>query len=508
MTAAFLGVDIGTSGCKSLLLSSAGKVLGTETVAYDFQQPRPGWSEQDPKVWRAGARDTVRKLLQKVNADIQCIGLSGQMHGMTALDAAHRVIRPAILWNDQRNEEECDQITESAGGIAELAKLTGNRMLPGFTGGKILWHRRHEPELFEQTRLILNPKDYLRLVLTGEIATEVSDASGTGLFDVGKRQWCGKLIEQIGLDQTLLAPVAESIEVTGRITDAAAEEFGLQAGIPVIGGGGDAVIQTLGSGVYRPGTLQTTIGTAGIVATMLKAPIENSEGRVQISCNVLPETWHCMGVSLNAGSALQWWRATHSGYDTDQPQFEAMAQSAAAIPAGAEGLIFLPYLMGERCPWPDPHASGAFVGLRSHHRLAHFHRAVFEGIIFSLRDMASQVSPGKRAGAETVHTSGGGAASPFWNQMQADIFGVRTVVTQYASHGAAFGAALLAGIAHGNWSVADDLDNIRASETEWRPRPELVDRYDRYFAIYSALYSALHDVSQRLAGLLIEENRQ
>lgn len=508
MTAAFLGVDIGTSGCKSLLLSSAGKVLGTETAAYDFQQPRPGWSEQDPKVWRAGARDTVGKLLQKVNADIQCIGLSGQMHGMTALDSAHRVIRPAILWNDQRNEEECDQITESAGGIAELAKLTGNRMLPGFTGGKILWYRRHEPELFAQTRLILNPKDYLRLVLTGEIATEVSDASGTGLFDVGKRQWCGKLIEQIVLDQTLLAPVSESIEVTGRITDAAAEEFGLRAGIPVIGGGGDAVIQTLGSGVYHPGTLQTTIGTAGIVATMLKAPIENSEGRVQISCNVLPKTWHCMGVSLNAGSALQWWRATHSGYDSEQPQFDAMAQSAAVIPAGAEGLIFLPYLMGERCPWPDPHASGAFVGLRSHHRLAHFHRAVFEGITFSLRDMANQVSPGKRAGAETVYTSGGGAASRFWNQMQADIFGVRTVVTQHASHGAAFGAALLAGIAHGNWSVADDLDNIRASETEWRPRPELVDRYDRYFAIYSALYSALHDVSQRLAGLLIEESRQ
>ena len=506
MMAAFLGIDIGTSGCKSLLLSGAGKVLGTETAAYDFQQPRPGWSEQDPKVWRTGARDAVGKLLQKVRADIQCIGLSGQMHGMTALDSARQVIRPAILWNDQRNQAQCDQITEAAGGIAALTKLVSNRMLPGFTGGKILWYRQHEPELFERTRLILNPKDYLRLVLTGEIATEVSDASGTGLFDVNKRQWCGKLIGQIGLDQALLAPISESTEVTGRITASAAEEFGLRPGIPVIGGGGDAVIQTLGSGVYQPGALQTTIGTAGIVATILQAPIDNFEGRVQLSCNVLPETWHCMGVSLNAGSALQWWRITYSEHQGEPPEFDAIAGLAAAVTPGAEGLLFLPYLMGERCPWPDPHASGAFIGLRSHHQLRHLHRAVFEGIVFSLRDMASRVSPANRTGAEAVFTSGGGASSPFWNQMQADIFGARTVVTKNASHGGAFGAALLAGIAYGNWSAADSLDNICVAEAEWKPRPEFADRYDRYFAIYSALYGTLHDVSQRLSGLLTRED--
>lgn len=503
MEGAFLGIDIGTSGCKSLLLASDGSVLGAATSRYGFEQPREGWAEQDPQIWRAGVRDSVGKLIHGTDARILCVGLSGQMHGMTALDASHRVIRPAILWNDQRNAAECDKITEMAGGLSDLIGLVNNRMLPGFTGGKILWFAGHEPKDFARTKVILNPKDYLRLLLTGEIATEVSDASGTGLFDVVKRRWCSPLTERIGLDRSLLPPVLESTQVTGQITDSASDEFGIPAGTPVIGGGGDAVIQTLGSGVCRTGTLQTTIGTAGIVATTLDAPMENRDGRVQISCNVLPASWHCMGVSLNAGGALSWWRESHVADVSQLPEFGAMAEMAAQAPPGADGLLFLPYLMGERCPWPDPLARGGFVGLRSHHRLAHLHRAVFEGIVYSLRDMANHVDSKTGAAPKVVHASGGGASLSFWCRLQADIFGARTVVTQNASQGGAFGAALLAGIASGAWHTSN-IDKICAIEAEWQPNRDLAHQYDRHFAVYRTLYESLRAASHRLSDLMTE----
>lgn len=506
MEGAFLGIDIGTSGCKSLLLGDDGSVLGTETVGYDFEQPREGWAEQDPEVWRQAAGNSVRKLVNGVNAQILCVGLSGQMHGMTALDVSGQVIRPAILWNDQRNAAECDEITEMAGGVEKLAGLVNNRMLTGFTGGKILWFARHEPEAFERTRIILNPKDYVRLILTGEAMTEVSDASGTGLFDVVNRRWCVSLMERIGLDQSLLPPVAESMETTGRITSSAAEEFGIPESTPVIGGGGDAVIQTFGSGVFRKGVLQTTIGTGGIVAMALETPVENRDGRVQVSCNVLPDSWHCMGVSLNAGSALSWWRKAHLGADTRSIGFDEIADMAAQASPGADGLLFLPYLMGERCPWPDPRVRGGFVGLRSHHQLIHFHRAVFEGIIYSLRDIASLVCEKGGEAPEVIHASGGGASSSFWNQLQADIFDTRTAVTRNASHGGAFGAALLAGMATGTWDLSQDIKGICSTEVIWYPRRELAAQYDRFFGIYRKLYESLREVSYCLSDLMSGEN--
>lgn len=504
MLGAFLGIDIGTSGCKSVLLADDGSVLGAETVRYGYVQPREGWAEQDPQIWYTGARDSVKKLLDGVDAHIFCVSLSGQMHGMTALDSSHRVVRPSILWNDQRNAAECDKIIEMAGGLDKLTGLVNNRMLTGFTGGKILWFAKHEPEAYEKTNIILNPKDYLRLLLTGEAATEVSDASGTGLFDVVNRRWCTSLIERIGLDMRLFPLVTESMEITGYVTNLAAEEFGIPAGTPVIGGGGDAVIQTLGSGVFRKGTLQTTIGTGGIVTMALDAPFENRDGRIQISCNVLPDSWHCMGVSLNAGSALSWWREAFATDGLRLAEFDAMADLAAQVSPGADGLIFLPYLMGERCPWPDPRARGSFVGLRSHHRLAHFHRAVFEGIIYSLRDMASYVSTQRNESPEVIHASGGGASSSFWNQVQADIFGAKTVVTKNASHGGAFGAALLAGIATGAWSPSKDIERICVTEAEWQPNHEFAELYSRYFSIYRTLYESLREASYRLSDLTSE----
>jgi xylulokinase len=299
---ALLGLDIGTSGCKALLLGPDGRVIATDTAAYPLSQPRPGWTEQNPQLWIEGARQAIAGVMGKATGiELLCVGLSGQMHGLVPLDAAQQVLRPAILWNDQRNGAECARITEAAGGLQALLEATNNRMLVGYTGGKILWMQRHEPELFARLTTVLNPKDYLRLRLTGEIATEVSDASGTGLFDVRARVWATALMERVGIDPALMPPVFESQMISGRITVAAADVFGLPAGTPVVGGGGDSVIQTIGSGVIAPGELQTTIGTAGILAAALDAPQDNPDGRLQLFCNVAADKWHCMGVSLNAG---------------------------------------------------------------------------------------------------------------------------------------------------------------------------------------------------------------
>ncbi len=501
MKGAFLGIDIGTSSCKALLLSSDGEILGTETQPYAFEQPREGWAEQDPAVWIKGAAEAVRALRRRIEAEILCVGLSGQMHGMTALDKTHAVLRPTILWNDQRNAVECDEITDLAGGLSALTGLVNNRMLPGFTGGKIRWFAKHEAAAFEKTKIILNPKDYIRLVLTGEIATEVSEASGTGLFDVVARRWSKPLLELISIDPALLPPAYESQEISGRVSASGEATFGIPKGTPVIGGGGDAVIQTFGSGVLGPESLQTTIGTGGIVATALHAPLANAEGRVQVSCNVLPDLWHCMGVSLNAGSALAWWREAHSATPQSAPAFDQLSAAAASISIGADGLLFLPYLMGERCPWPDPHLRGGFIGLRAHHRLEHFHRAVFEGISFALRDMAERVNPTAQAENRLIYASGGGASSAFWNKLQADVFSAPVVTTASAAHGAAFGAAVLAGIGAGHWPGPEAVNPLFAVEGRWEPEPQATAAYDKYFAIYRSLHGALESVTHQISDL-------
>lgn len=503
MTAAFLGVDIGTSSCKALLLGADGMVIGTQSSPYDFDQPREGWAEQDPALWKDGASHAIGALLSEHDVELLCVGLSGQMHGMTALGADDAVLRPAILWNDQRNAAECAEITGLAGGTEELVSLVGNQMLPGFTGGKIRWFAKHESEIFERTDIILNPKDYIRFLLTGEKVTEVTDASGTGLFDVANRRWSEELIDRIGLNARLLPRVLESAEISGQVTASGETLFGIPAGTPVIGGGGDAIIQTLGSGVIAPGRLQTTIGTAGIVAAAADAPLPNPGGRIQVSCNILPDKWHCMGVSLNAGSALAWWRALQGDAGQSLPDYNDLSAAAEQVAIGAEGLLFLPYLMGERCPWPDPDARGAFVGLRSSHSLAHMHRAVFEGIVYSLRDMASLVDPQTADEDRVIHASGGGSSSEFWNQMQADVFGAAVVTTSNSTHGGAFGAAILAGIGAGHWSGARDVTQICAEERRWTPQASAHSRYSAYFSHYRTLHDALRAAHHGLSKLQV-----
>jgi xylulokinase len=502
---ALLGIDIGTSGCKALLLGRDGRVIATDTAAYPLSQPRPGWTEQNPQLWIEGARQAIAGVMSKApGIHLLCVGLSGQMHGLVALDAAQQVLRPAILWNDQRNGAECAQITEDAGGLQALLAVTNNRMLVGYTGGKILWMQRHEPELFAKVTTVLNPKDYLRLRLTGEIATEVSDASGTGLFDVRARVWATALMERIGINPGLMPPVFESQMISGRICVAAADVFGLPAGTPVVGGGGDSVIQTIGSGVIAPGELQTTIGTAGILAAALDAPLDNPDGQLQIFCNVAAHKWHCMGVSLNAGGSMSWFR---DGFCADQqgssPSFDQLVAAAADSPAGARGLLFLPYLNGERCPHADPMARGAFVGLRACHRRADMARAVMEGVVHALADMYALMTP---LGIErrVIKASGGGARSSLWRQLQADIFRCEVTTTEGAAEGAAFGAALVAGLGVGVWPDAARAAACCRTITRQAPDPATAHVFARAHGIYRNLYPALKQTFDELGAPIFD----
>jgi xylulokinase len=503
---ALLGIDIGTSGCKALLLGRAGTVLATHTATYDVSTPRPGWSEQDPESWIQGARTAIAGVVAKrPGAEIVAIGLSGQMHGLTPLDENHQVLRPAILWNDQRNAAECAEITEAVGGLSALLAATNNRMLPGYTGGKIVWMRKHEPELFKRLRHVLNPKDYLRLRLTGELATEVSDASGTGLFDVRRRAWSVRVMEAAGIDPALLPACHESQVVSGRISASAAKLFGLAEGLPVVGGGGDSVIQTIGSGVIDPGDLQTTVGTAGILACALDAPHDNPDGRLQVFCNVAADRWHCMGVSLNAGGALSWLRGLAQGFgDLTEAgwhdiAFDRLMERAADSSAGARGLVFLPYINGERCPYPDPEARGAFLGLTTRHNESDMIRSVLEGVVFALRDMYALMADAGIS-ATRIRASGGGAASPFWRQIQADVFGCDVVTTEGAAEGGAFGAAIVAGIGTGIWPDATTAASHCQTVSRQSPSAREQETYAKMFEIYRTLYPTLQDTFRKLAN--------
>lgn len=492
MVEGLLGIDIGTSGCKAMLIDANGAVLASRTATYGLSQPRPGWTEQDPSLWIEGARASVAGVRSlRPDVKIAAIGLSGQMHGLTPLDSSHQVLRPAILWNDQRNGAECTDITERAGGVDGLLELTNNRMLVGFTGGKIAWMRNHEPDLFGRLRHMLNPKDYLRLVLTGEVATEVSDASGTGLFDTGRRRWATGLLHLLEIDLAILPACHESHVISGQVSRAGSELFGLEAGIPVAGGGGDSVIQTIGSGVIAPGDVQTTIGTAGIVAAALDAPIPNPQGRLQVFCNVAPQKWHCMGVSLNAGGAMEWLRALLAGFSGNAaPSAERIAEIAAGAPVGARGLMFLPYLNGERCPHPDPSARGGFIGLSARQGAAEMARSVMEGVAYSLYDIFSLMQHAN-VGGSVIKASGGGARSVLWRQMQADLFDCEVVTTEGAAEGGAFGAALVAGVGIGTWRSAVEAANVCRTVTRQGPDPVAGKAMREAFQIYCGLYGAL-----------------
>ena len=487
-----IGIDIGTSATKVLVIDESGAIRARHSQGYPLSTPEPGWAEQDPAHWwqavRAGL-DAVRAQLDG-SLTIKAIGLSGQMHGLVPLDAADRVIRPAILWNDQRTGRQCAWITERAGGLDGLLAMTSNPMLLGYTGGKIVWLRDQEPANYERLARCLNPKDYIRLLLTGEHATDVSEASGTGLFDVKNRRWSKDLLGRLDIPPAMLPRACESHEITGTIRDAIADQFGLPRGLPVVGGGGDAVIQTTGSGLIDPGIAQTIIGTAGIAASALDHSAANPEGRLQIFCNNAPGRWHCMGVSMNAGGSLAWLRRTLAAFTTEEPSFDAMTALAEPVPPGAEGLLFLPYLIGERCPHPDPDARGAFVGLTLRHGTGHLIRASMEGVVFSIREMLELMAP-MGLPADTIRASGGGASSPLWRQIQADALGAEIEIVSGAAEGGAFGAALVAGVGSGIWPDLQTATKTIEVESRTEPNAAAKPAYDAAFSVYKELYPTL-----------------
>ena len=504
----YLGIDVGTSGTKTLAIRGDGTILASATIEYPLSTPKPGWSEQDPEHWWQAAVQSVQQVLGKgkISAgDVAGIGLSGQMHGSVFLNKDHDVIRPAILWNDQRTTEECRDIEQAVGGRSNLIDLVANPALEGFTAPKILWLRKNEPKNFEQTVQVLLPKDYVRFRLTGEFATEVSDASGTLLLDVKNRRWSQALLDKLQLDSSLLPQVYESEEVSGKLTAKAAELLGLKAGVPVVGGGGDQAAGAVGNGIVEPGAISATLGTSGVVFAHSEQVQIDPEGRVHTFCHAVKGKWHVMGVILAAGGSLQWYRNHLGGAETMVAQalgidpYEVISQEAAKAPLGSEGLFFLPYLTGERTPHCDPFARGSWVGLSLRHGRAHLARAVMEGATFAMRDCLRIIQEMQIPVSE-IRLSGGGARSKFWRQLQANIYG-QEVVTINAEEGPAYGVALLAAVGTGAFgSVQEACKCIKI--TERIPREDRAkEYYDEAYPIYRRLYDSLKTDFQAIAEL-------
>jgi xylulokinase len=504
-----MGIDIGTGGTRTLLIDQEGEVVASATADHPLLLPAPGWAEQHPEDWWETTCRTVRQVLKAAGVkgtEVRGIGLSGQMHGSVFLDKDHEVIRPAILWCDQRTQKQCDWITGKVG--EDLLKAeTCNPVLTGFTAPKIVWLRDREPDNFEELRKVLLPKDYIRFRLTGEFATEMSDASGTSLLNVPKRRWSKKVIEGIGLSTDLLPTVAESPEVTGKISASAAKATGLTEGTPVVGGGGDQAAGAVGNGIVEPGVVSSTVGTSGVVFAHLEKPSMDEEMRTHTFCHAVPGKWHVMGVMLAAGGSLQWFRnqlcsdevavAKSIGRDP----YELMSRAAANAPVGSEGLIFLPYLSGERTPYPNPNAKGLFCGLTLRHEKRHLIRAVMEGVAYGLRD-SFELIDGMGVEITQVRASGGGARSRVWVQIQADI-ARRAHSYINVDEGPAFGVALLAGVGTGVWSSVPEACRaaIRVVET-LEPDPENRELYNRGYEVYRSLYGKLEGTFDELAQLV------
>ncbi|MGD0390672.1 MAG: xylulokinase, partial [Tepidisphaeraceae bacterium] len=467
-----LGIDIGTSGTKTLLCDERGKVLATAMAEHPISAPKPGWSEQNPLDWwkaTVAATKAVRKRAGLKPADIRGIGLSGQMHGSVFLGDGPRPLRPALLWNDQRTAEQCAQIESRAGGRAALIELVANPALTGFTAPKILWVRQHEPKVYEKTKHILLPKDYIRYRLTGQYATEVSDASGTLLLDVVNRRWSDRLLELLEIDRSLLPRMHESPDVTGKLTAAAAEELGLSPGTPVVGGGGDQAAGAVGNGIVSTGIVSATLGTSGVVFAHSDQPTRDPLGRVHTMCHAVPGKWCVFGCMLSAGGSFQWFRNNLAAAEVAEAKkkkidpYTLLIRQAEKAPPGCEGLQFLPYLTGERCPYPDPHARGGWIGITARTTRPMLIRALLEGVTFGMRDALS-IMQAMQIPISQVRASGGGARSQFWRQLQADIYRM-PIVTINAAEGPAYGAALLAGVGVGVWTSVEQAATCCIKET-------------------------------------------
>lgn len=507
-----LGIDVGTTGSKAILIAADGSVRASATTEYPMYTPRPLWAEQDPADWWEATIASIQQVLAEggVEADdVAGVGLTGQMHGLVLLDAQGEVLRRCIMWNDQRTAEQCAAITEQVG-AKKVIQLTGNPVLPGFTAPKILWVRQHEPEIYAQVAKVLLPKDYVRYRLTGEFFSEVSGASGTSLFDVGRRRWCEEMLEALELPRAWLPEVTESPVASANVSAAAAHATGLPAGTPVAGGGGDQAAQAVGTGIVAEGIISATLGTSGVVFAASDTYRVEPQGRLHAFCHAVPGMWHLMGVMLSAAGSFRWYRDTLGGEEraraeqSGQDAYDLLTEAAAQAPPGCEGLIFLPYLSGERTPHPDPNARGVFFGLTLRHDKAHLTRSVLEGVSYGLRD-SLELMRGLGLSVEQVRASGGGARSPLWRQILADVFASQ-IATVNVTEGAAYGAALLAGVGA---SVYEDVPQacgtaIRITD-EVDPGPAAkiyADYYPRYRALYPALKGEFEKIAQVVSSHL------
>lgn len=495
-----LGIDVGTSGAKAVLIDAGGALVGSATEEYPLSTPRPLWSEQDPHDWWQGTQRAIRRVVEEsgVARDaIAALGLTGQMHGAVFLDAQDEVIRPAMLWNDGRTGPQCDEITRRVG-ERRLLEIAGNPALTGFQAPKVLWLREHEPAAYARMAHLLLPKDYVRLELTGERATDVSDAAGTLLLDLRARDWSPEILDALEIPRAWLPRCYEGPDVTGRLRDEVADELGLPRGLPVIAGGGDNAAAAVGNGVIREGSITSSIGTSGVLFAHSDEIRLDPRGRLHTFCHAVPGAYHLMAVTLAAGGSLHWLRNMLQA-DGPKLSYDLLSSEAEAAPPGCEGLLFLPYLSGERTPHRDPLARGAFVGLTTRHTRGYLVRAVMEGVSYSLRD-GLEIMRGMGLNVGEVRATGGGARSPLWRQMQADVF--HTPITRMrAEEGPAFGAALLAGVGAGvHEDVAAAVAQTVATVGTVEPQAEAMQVYDRGYAVYTSLYLALQPAFRALAS--------
>jgi xylulokinase len=500
-----LGIDTGTGSTRAVLLDAEGRVLSSAATEHaPISSPRIGWAEQDPNDWWRAACRAIPECLARAGAsasEICGIGLTGQMHGLVLLGSDATVLRPSLIWCDQRTEAECRAITEKVGS-RRLIELTANPALTGFTLPKIWWVQKNEPEVWARTRSILLPKDYLRFRLTGARAMDVTDASGTLLFDVVNRRWSAAMLEVSHLSEDVLARVFESQEVASHVSEDGARATGLPAGIPVVAGAGDQAAGAVGMGVVRPGAVSATIGTSGVVFAATASPTLDPLGRIHTFCHAVPRRWHVMGVTQAAGFSLRWFRdqfgvEAESG-DSNRDPYDSLMQEAGKVPAGANGLLWAPYLMGERTPHLDPHARAALVGLTASHTRGHIVRAIMEGVVFSLRDTL-EIFAELKLPVESVRLGGGGARAALWQQVQADVYGMPVELVA-AEEGPAYGAALLAGVGAGLWpsieTACEKAVRVAKRVEPDKKRTALMDRQYRAFRkLYPALRDTMHDLS-------------
>ena len=492
-----LGVDASTTATKAVLVDSAGVVAGIGVAEYGFDVPQPGWTEQDPALWWDGAVDSIGSALASsglAREDVAAVGLAGQMHGLVLLDRGDAVLRPAILWNDQRTAHACDEIREAVG-PERLIAITGNTALTGFTAPKLVWVRDHEPEVWGRIARVLLPKDYVRLRLTGDHALDKADGAGTLLFDLAARDWSPEVLSALRIDPAWMPPAFEGPEVTGVVSAAAAEATGLRAGTPVVAGGGDQAANAVGVGAVAPGVVALSLGTSGVVFATTDSPLRDPAGQVHAFCHAVPGRWHMMTVMLSAAGSLRWFRDALAPGE----EFGALVASAGSVPPGSDGLLFLPYLTGERSPHPDPLARGAFVGLTVGHDRRHLTRAVLEGVAFGLRDGLDQMIAAGMPAPAQVRVSGGGTASPLWRQILADVLEAE-VATVSTTEGAAYGAAMLGAVGAGWFGSVEAAAKALVTVMPAASPGQDVGAYRAAHEAYRELYPALAPTFHRTTG--------